>query len=74
MKKLAWKIAMGIDGVLAFIFISSFDVDEMVIQYIGALCCIVIMLFLLAIGWNWIMDDVERDELEMWEFMDERDR
>lgn len=74
MKKLVWKIAMGIDGILAFIFVSSFDVDEMVFPYIGALICIALFVLMLAAGWNWIMDDMKKDELEMWEFMDERDR
>ena len=70
MKKLMWKIAMLADGILAFIFVSSFDVDEMVIQYIGALICLAIGVFLLAIGWNWIMDDVEDDDkiVDIWEY------
>ena len=70
MKKTLWKIAMLADGILAFIFVSSFDVDEMVIQYIGALICLAMGVFLLAIGWNWIMDDVEEDDkiVDIWEY------
>ena len=70
MKKMLWKIAMLADGILAFIFVSNFDVDEMVIQYIGALICLAMGVFLLAIGWNWIMDDVEDDDkiVDIWEY------
>lgn len=71
MKKTLWKIAMIADGILAFIFVSSFDVDEMVIQYIGALICLAMGVFLLAIGWNWIMEDVEKDDdkiVDIWEY------
>ncbi len=70
MKKTLWKIAMLADGILAFIFVSSFDVDEMVIQYIGALICLAMGVFLLAIGWNWIMDDVEENDkiVDIWEY------
>ena len=70
MKKTLWKIAMLADGILAFIFVSSFDVDEMVIQYIGALICLAMGVFLLAIGWNWVMDDVEDDDkiVDIWEY------
>lgn len=70
MKKTLWKIAMLADGILAFIFVSSFDVDEMVVQYIGALICLAMGMFLLAIGWNWIMDDVEEDDkiVDIWEY------
>lgn len=70
MKKTLWKIAMLADGILAFIFVSSFDVDEMVVQYIGALICLAMGVFLLAIGWNWIMDDVEDDDkiVDIWEY------
>ena len=70
MKKTLWKIAMLADGILAFIFVSSFDVDEMVIQYIGALICLAMGVFLLAIGWNWVMDDVEEDDkiVDIWEY------
>ena len=70
MKKTLWKIAMLADGILAFIFVSSFDVDEMVVQYIGALICLAMGVFLLAIGWNWVMDDVEDDDkiVDIWEY------
>ena len=70
MKKMLWKIAMLADGILAFIFVSSFDVDEMVVQYIGALICLAMGVFLLAIGWNWVMDDVEDDDkiVDIWEY------
>lgn len=70
MKKLMWKVAMLADGILAFIFVSSFDVDEMVIQYIGALICLAMGVLLLAIGWNWIMDDVKEDDkiVDIWEY------
>lgn len=74
MKKMIWKIGILADGILAFIFVSSFDVDELVLPYVGALICIALFLLMLAAGWNYIMDDVKKDELEMWEFMDERDR
>ena len=74
MKKTLWKIGMMADGILAFLFVSSFDVDEMVVQYIGALVCIVIFLFMLAIGWNWIMETVEKDDTieNLWERLDDR--
>lgn len=74
MKKTLWKFAIMADGILAFAFVSSFDVDEMVLPYIGALVCIIVFLFMLALGWQWIMDEVEDEDTiaDMWEYRDGR--
>ena len=77
MKKTLWKFAMMADGILAFIFVSSFDVDEMVVQYVGALICLALGLFLLAIGWQWIMDTVDDEDTiitDIWEYKFDKDR
>lgn len=67
MKKTLWKFAMMADGILAFFFVTQFDVDDMMIQYIGAIACILVFLFMLAIGWQWVMEyEKEQDDLEMW--------
>ena len=56
MKKALWKFAMMADGILAFFFVTQFDVDDMMLQYIGAIVCILVLLFMLAIGWQWVME------------------
>lgn len=67
MKKTLWKFAMLADGILAFFFVTQFDVDDMMIQYIGAIVCILVFLFMLAIGWQWVMEyEKEQDDFEMW--------
>lgn len=61
MRKKLWKFALFADGILTFFFITQFDVDDMWIQYIGALVGIVTMLFLMAIGWQWVMEYENED-------------
>lgn len=74
MRELIWKITIIADGVLAFFFVSQFDVDDMIGQYIGAMVCIVTMLFLLAIGWNYIKQREKEDSniTSIWEYRDDK--
>ena len=62
MKKALWKFAMMADGILAFFFVTQFDVDDMMFQYIGAIVCILVFLFMLAIGWQWVMEYEKEQE------------
>ncbi len=62
MKKALWKFAMMADGILAFFFVTQFDVDDMMLQYIGAIVCILVFLFMLAIGWQWVMEYEKEQE------------
>ena len=62
MKKTLWKFSMMADGILAFFFVTQFDVDDMMIQYIGAIVCILVFLFMLAIGWQWVMEYEKEQE------------
>lgn len=62
MKKTLWKFAMLADGILAFFFVTQFDVDDMMLQYVGAIVCILVFLFMLAIGWQWVMEYEKEQE------------
>lgn len=68
MKKL-WMAAVTVDVVVVMISVLQFDVDDMVIQYVIAIIGAVIMLALLAVGWQWVMEFCDEDRIDdMWEF------
>lgn len=63
MLKQIWRIAIFADGIVTFFFISQFDVDDQFLPYVGALIGIVVLLLMLAGGWQWIMEIQEKEEL-----------
>lgn len=71
MRRALWRIAAVADIIVLVALVMQFDARDMIGVYIGALACIGVLVLLLAVGWQWVMEDDDRIT-DLWEYRDGR--